>query len=335
MFSGLRRFLPAVLLLPLIFAAACRGQEKFSFDFLSDTHTSPAGAPVEGFAATCEHLLQAGPGDFLILGGDYDNFGRTREVIERILVKPLAEKGRKYPFYVAVGNHDVVNASNDKKDDDGTGLQTQAIIAHGRQLPGIVRRGPASRSKLAGYGRDGAQYTTYSFDHGNAHFIILDLYSENSYPNRGNAVMSRALLDWVKDDLAGTDKKHIFVVGHRPCLSYTEQRGGRKSEVPPGHLIEQGEREAFWNLLKGDARVVAYLSGHSHRFGMKQDGTLWQIGAARARDNWKTHLSFTIDGDRVSCRAFREENGRYVEYDQPLRPLLTQTQPSETAVPRP
>ncbi|HOF17781.1 MAG TPA: metallophosphoesterase, partial [Phycisphaerae bacterium] len=135
MFSGLRRFLPAVLLLPLIFAAACRGQEKFSFDFLSDTHTSPAGAPVEGFAATCEHLLQAGPGDFLILGGDYDNFGRTREVIERILVKPLAEKGRKYPFYVAVGNHDVVNASNDKKDDDGTGLQTQAIIAHGRQLP--------------------------------------------------------------------------------------------------------------------------------------------------------------------------------------------------------
>jgi 3',5'-cyclic AMP phosphodiesterase CpdA len=311
------------LLLGLALMACAWGADKaaFSFDFMTDTHTSPVGGATESFAKTCEHIMKTGPGAFLVLGGDCDNFIRTRDIVEESLAKPLAKnrKAPAYPIYLAVGNHDVVSTSNVKEDDDGTGLQTMAIVAHGKALPAIVNRGPKDRSKLAGYGEDGSQYTTYSFDHGNAHFIILDLYSENAHPNRGNGVMSKSLLAWVKEDLRKTRQQHIFVVGHEPCLIFSSTINGTAREITPGELIEQGDREGFWTLLKEDPRVVAYFSGHSHVFGMKQDGTLWQIVGSKARDNWKTHMSIQVDGDSVACRTYREENGRWVEYNETLR----------------
>lgn len=101
--------------------------------------------------------------------------------------------------------------------------------------------------------------TNYSFDHGNAHFVLMDnIHWLGATPNRsvGNFTDGFGLqtLTWLANDLATVPKDKLVVLGmHIPLVT--------KNDAPPA-MTPGGDRDALYALL-ADYTVLA-LSGHSH-----------------------------------------------------------------------
>ncbi len=113
----------------------------------------------------------------------------------------------------------------------------------------------------------------YSFDYGNSHFVILDVNkvflseggrSEDAKYEPGSeeyAMQTQsqsfqpgsAQYEWLRKDLAGTDKKHIFVFFHEPAFSYG------------GHEGSPAIQEILCPLFE-EHKVTAAFSGHSHGY---------------------------------------------------------------------
>jgi predicted phosphodiesterase len=82
----------------------------------------------------------------------------------------------------------------------------------------------------------------YSFDAGNAHCVVLDNYA----PDR------RAMLDWLKDDLARSRADWTFVAYHEPTFNVG------------GHGSTWGQDDVLPILERGGVDFV--LTGHSHLY---------------------------------------------------------------------
>ena len=114
----------------------------------------------------------------------------------------------------------------------------------------------------------------YSFDYGNAHFVVLDSHDSPREPEG-------AMLRWLEADLASTDQDWLIAYWHHP--PYT--KGSHDSDVE-GQLIEM--RENALPILEA-AGVDLVLGGHSHIYERSDllDG---------AYDTPTVDLSHIVDG---------------------------------------
>lgn len=297
-------------------------QGAFEFVFMSDLHFHIAGLPEEALQGSAARLLQDGPGEFIITGGDYDNFPNTEKAMEQYLLQPLRERGIAYPWFAAVGNHDPEwTANNWKENNDGSGRNIKDIIARNRKMEAVITPGPgAERSSLEEYKPDGAQWTTFSFDYSNCHLVILDFYSARDFENRTLGQADPALVDWLEADLAATKQPLIFVFGHEPALAFdgVAQPGADPAPIDPTDRMD-GERERFWQVLQSDERVVAYVCGHTHRYGLIRDGALWQLCTAQEWIGLKMFVKFFVAGDSVTARVYQWSDSGYTTQDHKLR----------------
>lgn len=234
----------------------------------------------------------AGPGAFMVVCGDLDDFDSVRQAIAEVIALPRQAQGAAYPFYPVVGNHDVYSTGNFSADTDG--WRTRQLVAYNRRhLPNVVNWGPEIPSRLPGYGDDGIRFTTYSFDHENAHFVVLDQYGKNDYmpaegrfPARGNAHLFKPLLTWLARDLAETRKQHIFVFGHQGMT-------GKWA------LKEDSGAGTFWSLL-AKYPVRAYFHGHEHAYALSTEQPYSVICVGHLRDTVTVH----VDGDNVRSESY-------------------------------
>ena len=99
----------------------------------------------------------------------------------------------------------------------------------------------------------------YSFDYGNAHFVVL--YTDDG----GESVIGERQLAWLEDDLAAARKQeHIFVFSHRPL-----------------YWLESGD--ALHRLFV-DRGVSAVICGHLHHYNYQvKDGIPYVMTYAAAR----------------------------------------------------
>ena len=141
----------------------------------------------------------------------------------------------------------------------------------------------------------------YSFDWGNAHFVVLDIYQE------GKARL--AMLDWFKKDLARNKAEWTFVVYHEPSFNV----GGHES------LLGQG------GLRAGDVQVRRGL-----RSGRAQP-SLRALRAHRAAGQEAHHLHRQRRRRRAQLprRAQPHPGRRHRRLRDPLLLLRDQWQPSE------
>jgi len=130
----------------------------------------------------------------------------------------------------------------------------------------------------------------YSFDHKNAHFVVLNNSFKPSFDAKQFA--------WLKQDLAQADKEHIFVFMHRPTFDPTEiyknyMMSGRKvteelmrvcekykvDYVIAGHLhgYARTKRKGVVYLISGGAGGPLYLpkdfGGFHHYVRIEVDGS--------------------------------------------------------------
>ena len=311
------RLATCLLVLHLVLAASAA--EPTQFCITADNR----GAA--GFMTVLKSLasVPGGPGAFLLSNGDQDPAHVTRNQIDAVL-------GPALPWYPVVGNHEV-----EKWLGFGVTGEMQYLrdhyIAH---LAGKVNPGP-----------EGTRETTYSFDAGAAHIVIMNAYWDgrtepNSDMKGKHGEFVAPLVAWVKKDLESSRKPWKLVVGHPPAFPQPDRdwKSGRH-DIDIGTALdvtrEQVVRNPFWMMLE-EQGVAAYLCAHTHLYSRFQPpgSKVWQIDAAQARGNkdWKydAFIIVTADAQSLKCEVYRnlKEQGKFAIADQ-----LTLTPAGATGLP--
>lgn len=290
-----------VLALTVIVLGNWPTQESYALTFVvtSDNHSGYNDSQKAVWRAIAPHS-----GAFAMTAGDVGHAGGIRKVIDECI-------GVNYPWYVAVGNHDV-------RSDRIASLR--ALNPGGKSLPNIVNHGPPN-----------CKETTYSFRYENCHFVILNQYydgkSDIGYKTsgaNGEANICDTLYNWLEADLetawADPQVQHIFVTAHEPLYYATDRDSILRIDLSNKYDLgrDPKNRDRFWNLLKRK-RVLAFFCGHHHQFRAHRmdENDVWQVLSAwgrgcdptNASDRWKhvkcTFIKVTVNDDTVVYYAYR------------------------------
>ena len=139
---------------------------------------------------------------------------------------------RQTPLWPTLGNHDGHTASSDTQ----TGPYYDIFT-----LPTNAEAGGLASGTEA----------YYSFDYANIHFVCLNSHDVNRSPNG-------AMMTWLQNDLAATDKQWVIAFWHHPPYS----KGSHDSDSE-SHLRDMREN-ALPILESFDVDLV--MSGHSHSY---------------------------------------------------------------------
>lgn len=209
------------------------------------------------FLGAVQALQAAGPIDFIVTPGDIDPPDDTFYTIREVFTADV-------PWYPVVGNHELPGA--------GEEAYLGANMEYLRAYPlGAVSPGPS-----------GCPQTTYSFDRGQAHFVVLNEYCTAAGDNHINGDVSDSLYNWLAADLAATDQEFIFIFGHEPAYPQPDADVGVLRYLGGGLDKYPEHRDRFWSLLRA-FNVTAYICGHTHTYSAENLYGVWQIDTGHAR----------------------------------------------------
>lgn len=207
------------------------------------------------FSGACEAIKKIGAGSFMISPGDLDVDppSAVRDLIDRTI-------GEDFPWYPVLGNHDPESPST-----------MQYLREYSMTVPKVVNRGPK-----------GTEATTYSFDWGDTHFVVLNVYFDGVQDWGLEGEIAPELMAWLEADLAATTKKYVFVFGHEPLLPMPDMDNGRIRHQ--GDSLDERPENAFeLHQLLLEHGVTAYFCGHTHNTSFAKINGLWQLDPGHAR----------------------------------------------------
>jgi hypothetical protein len=247
-----------LIVLMLVTFSCERNQETFTFVVAADMRYTAKEEYRNSnyFQGACEAIKEYGKGAFMISPGDIDPPAAVREVIAQVL-------GEDYPWYPVVGNHEL--------DDSSSMVYLRNYNKNGTTLPNIVRTGP-----------EGTVETTYSFDWGDNHFVVLNQYFDGQSDMGTDGDLVPELLAWLENDLVNTKKKCIFVLGHEPLIALPDMDNGRLRHQDDSLNKYPKSSFKFYQLLK-KYNVTAYICGHTHNASIAKINGIWQIDVGHAR----------------------------------------------------
>jgi len=166
-------------------------------------------------------------------------------------------------------------------------LWLRSFNANGAALPNVVRAGPP-----------GCEETTYNFDYGNAHFVVLNEYYDGGSDRVTDGDITDALHGWLIQDLVASAKPVVLVFGHEPAFPQPDDDTGRLRQQNDSLNAHPQNRDRFWQTLKTHD-VTAYICGHTHNYSavrLRSDGSIdpsgtggvWQIDSGHARGTGDT-----------------------------------------------
>jgi len=216
-----------------------------------------------GFVNVAEKIKEVpgAPVQFAVFSGDQDPATVTRAQLDAVF-------GKAFPWYPAVGNHDV--------NPEHASEMAYYRQLYEKQLAGKVSPGPA-----------GTRETTYSFDAGDVHIVILNQHwngkTEAGSDCTADAGVVKPLRDWLRADLAASRKPWKLVVGHTPVFFRPDKDLGTARHGTNDTFLSE-DWKAFWSVLE-EQGVAAYICSHTHRYSHFQPpaSKVWQIDVAQAR----------------------------------------------------
>jgi hypothetical protein len=208
------------------------------------------------FRGVCERIAAGGAGSFMISPGDIDPPDDVYDTVRTYI-------GADYIWYPVVGNHEAETPSD---------MQwLRAFNSGGNTLPNVVRAGPT-----------GCVETTYSFDYGDAHFIVINEYFDGASDVGTDGDVVPAQRTWLENDLISNMKPVVFVIGHEPAYPLPDEENGRLRHENDSLNKYAANRDAFWALLN-NYDVEAYICGHTHNYSTQVFDGVWQIDVGHAR----------------------------------------------------
>lgn len=150
---------------------------------------------------------------FVIHGGDLVNNGRVPKQWDRLFFTPAQRLMRQVPLYPVLGNHE----------------EHAPLFYDYFSLPG--------------------NETWYSFDYGNAHFVVLD-------SDPAQLTEASGQLAWLEDDLASSDATWTVVCFHHPLFTASRDY----------HSEERLERKRLLHPILERHGVDLAIAGHDHNY---------------------------------------------------------------------
>jgi len=257
-----------------------------------------------------------GPGVFHVSTGDIDPPQPLRDEID-------ARFGPAAIWFSCVGNHDAETSANmlwlRNEYNTGNGVRTP-LKSYTNQ------DGPASSAE-----------TIYTWNHGNAHFVMLNQYWDGMSDTGTDGDIVPALYDWLAADLAANVLPVVFVFGHEPAYPFYRHIGDSLDQYP-------ANRDAFWNLLEAGG-VHAFVCGHIHVYKRHQPnpGGTWQIdvgNAGRSSSGFpdeQTFLNITVTDTEVVYDIWRSiaiGSGTYTLEDTWTEPIGPKIRVSDSIIER-
>jgi len=281
-----RRWLavPLVLLVGFTLWVAVAATEPLRIGIIADVHVHDADSPVEQKVMTnyAERLtafvgaMNAWPADAVIelgdlvngafvMGGSPGDMSRIAGLLDEAasLLSPLDS-----PIHYVLGNHDLYNLSKEEF--------------------------------LAAVGQE---ETYYSFDLGGFHFVIVDAEYNDPAGDDYDHVFMRVKcripqheLEWMRDDLGGTDLPTIVCV-HQPFDSEFDATAGGPPVVNNDEVRE---------MLSASGVVIAVLQGHDHENRYAEIDGIHYVTFAAMVDHTEptppTYARMTLDADTRTIR---------------------------------
>lgn len=243
---------------------------------------------IDYYRGACEAIRDLGTTSFMVSPGDIDRVSDVAWTMSEVL-------GADYPWYPVVGNHEL----------PGQGFETYAgeNMAFIRNLDkGVVNPGPVN-----------SEETTYSFDRGIVHFIVLNEYANASSDTATDGVINDHIYNWLVNDLNANTQPYVVVFGHEPAFPLPDMDNGRLRHEYDSLNQYEPERDRFWNLLV-ENNVVAYICGHTHNYSAENINGVWQIDAGHARGLGDTGAMSTfciidVVGDSMTLKTYRKDVG--------------------------
>jgi hypothetical protein len=274
---------------------------ELPFDFVLtgdvSNHTGPGAFDTEQFfRGVCENIKRVNPGAFMVTVGDVGPVQGTRWTIDQVL-------GTDTIWFPVVGNHELLLP------DEMAWLRAYQPDTNGDLPPNLVNRGPA-----------GCPETTYSFDQGNAHFVILNVYCRADGDTITDGAMVDDLYYWLEADLAATQKELLFVFGHEPAFPQPDAENGIIRHLGDSLDKYPVTRDRFWALLKNHGRAV-YINGHTHSYSVVKIDEVWQVDVGHSQGAWvqatpSTFIVVHVIGGEVLYETYRTEmDGSYTLHD--------------------
>ena len=266
--------------------------EGFSFFVTADMRefAAPPYVSPKYFLGACRAMRELGSGSFMVSPGDIDPPQFVLGTIRNVL-------GEDFPWYPAVGNHEA------ETPEDMAWLRKWCRAS----LPDLVHTGP-----------ENGEETTYSFNRGIAHFVVLNLYYDGQSDVGTDGDVSDALYEWLENDLAVNTRPIVFVFGHEPFVSIPDLDSGRHRHKGDNLDAHPENSHRFQELLRAHD-VTAYVCGHTHDFSFTNLNGLWQIDTGHARgigDQGAPSTLLEIHVGPEGCRvdAYRDDSngGEYV-----------------------
>jgi len=294
--AGLRLFALTTLLLAVTGRISAQTNtirtNEFTFIVAGDmrNYIEPLPGGKHQFDGACEAIRQAGPGEFMVLPGDFDPPDAVRSMIDRQL-------GTNYFCYYVVGDHEA---------------QTPASMDWFRrwgrtEIPHLVRRGPP-----------GAETTVYSFDFANSHFVALSDYFDGKTNDAAKPDLSDAEIAWLEKDLAANHQPIVWIICHKPIECLPDMDSHRLRHADDSLITDPVRRARFVALLK-QYRVRALICGHTHGCSVEKVQGIWQTDSGHARGAGdpgapSTFLKFHVVGEQTSVDIYRADaNGDHYQ----------------------
>jgi MYXO-CTERM domain-containing protein len=209
------------------------------------------------------------PDLYLHVGDMAYGSGTDSEFTSRFFL-PYQELLSSIPVWPAIGNHEGRTSTSASQ----TGPYFDAYV-----LP--------SKGEVGGLASGTEAY--YSFDYGNAHFVVLDSHQSSRKPGD-------AMLSWLQADLASTEQEWLVAFWHHP--PYT--KGSHDSDIEGRH-IEM--RENALPILESKGVDVVF-GGHSHIYERS-----FLLNGAYETPSTSTGILNNGNGDPASGGAYQKPDG--------------------------
>jgi 3',5'-cyclic AMP phosphodiesterase CpdA len=256
----------------------------FHFTLTSDIHLK-----TDAFGKVCDAMLanSGGQGAFQISIGDVvDAAGQSPDVVRAVIDAKFGPQARWYPV---VGNHDTKSspALQWRRDEFNKGSGGRSPL----------------KNMIKNPGPPGCTETTYSFDYGNAHFVVLNEYYNGTADTGTDGDIVPALLKWIEADLAANTKPMVFVFGHEPAFVQSRHVG----DSLDAHVAN---RDAFWKVLV-KYKVRAFFSGHTHYCYKELHEGVYQFSDGNvgkgSTEKHQTYFDVVVASDKAEVRIWQND----------------------------
>jgi len=278
------------IVMQLLTSCLQKKYDNVSFVLVADMRNF-TGDNKDYFRGACEAIKELESVQFIVSPGDIDPPDSVLYTMQKYIDKDII-------WYPVVGNHEAETKSDME--------WLRSYNENGNSLPNIVNKGPLSCLE-----------TTYSFDYGNTHFIILNEYSNDTCDNCTKGDIPDYLFNWLENDLQKTKKQNILVFGHEPAYPLPDIENQRYRHGTDCLNQYPKNRDRFLKLLQ-EYKVIGYIVGHTHNYSIVKINNLWHVDVGHSRGFGdtgarSTFIKISITNDEVIYNTYRlaYETGEY------------------------